>query len=113
MKTIRELCDSPQLSASVAPEDLNCGDYVAALNVLHQFPSFLWSCDSYAIPPEEPVQVRFRAPGAGTPLKIKAISLPFLFVKPPKGAAQTMDVRHTQFVRLDPAYAQTVWKQLK
>ena len=110
MKTIRTSHDSPHLSASVAPEDLHCGDYVAALNVVHQFPSFLWCCDSSAVAPDESVQIQFRAPGAGTPLKVRAICLPFVFVKFPNGNTQTMDVRQTQFVRLNRDYAKAVWK---
>lgn len=102
-----------RLAASVAPEDLNCGDYIAALNVIYQFPSFLWCCDSSAVEPGEPVHVQFRAPGAGTPLKIKAICLPFVFVKLPNGSTQTLDVRQVQFVRLAPEYAKAVWKDCK
>ena len=113
MKTLRTNSDSPHLSASLAPEDLNCGDYVAALNVVHQFPSFLWCCDASAVTPDEPVQVQFRAPAAGTPLKVKAICLPFVFVKFPNGNTQTMDVRQTQFVRLNSDYAAAVWKAMK
>jgi hypothetical protein len=113
MKTIRPNRDATHLAASVAPEDLNCGDYVAALNVVHQFPPFLWCCDGSGVAPDEPVQIQFRAPGAGTPLKIKAVCLPFVFVKFPNGNTQTMDVRQTQFVRLNPDYAATVWNDMK
>jgi hypothetical protein len=112
MKTTRPNTGMPQLSAVVAPEDLNCGDFVAALNVIYQLPSFMWGCDS-SIPPDEPVLVQFRAPNAGMPLKIKAICLPFVFVKSPNGNSQTMDVRQTQFVRLQTEYAEHVWKELK
>lgn len=113
MKTIREKQNSPHLAARVAPEDLNCGEYVAVLNIVHEFPSFLWCCDGSGVQPDEPVQVQFRAPSNGTPLKIKAICLPFVFVKCPKGTSRTMDVRQTQFVRLNDQYAAAVWKELK
>lgn len=112
MKTTRPCTGSPQLSAVVAPEDLNCGDFVAALNVVYQFPSFMWDCDS-TVPPDEPVNVQFRAPNAGMPLKIKAICLPFIFVKLPNRTTQTMDIRQTQFVRLQTEYAEHVWNELK
>ena len=105
--------ESPHLAACVAPEDLNCGDFVAALNTVYQFPSFLWCCDGSSIEPDEPVHVRFRATGAGMPLKIKAICLPFVFVRLPDGKKQTMDVRQTQFVRLNAEYAKAVWKEMK
>lgn len=113
MKATHEDQNVSRLAASVAPEDLNCGDYIAALNVVYQFPSFLWCCDSSAVEPGEAVQVQFRAPGAGTPLKVKAICLPFVFVKLPNGSTQTMDVRQFQFVRLAPEYAKTVCKTRK
>lgn len=110
MTTTHEDKHVSRLAATVAPEDLNCGDYIAALNVVYQFPSFLWCCDSSSLEPGAPVHVQFRAPGAGTPLKVKAICLPFVFVKLPNGSTQTMDVRQFQFVRLDPEYAKTVGK---
>ncbi len=113
MKTIRENGRSPGLAACVAPEDLNCDEYVAILNVVREFPSFMWCCDSSSVPPDEPVRIQFRAPDTGTPLKIKAICLPFVFVKSPSGIAQTLDVRQTQFVRLNSDYAAAVWKELK
>ncbi len=47
------------------------------------------------------------------PLKIKAICLPFVFVKSPSGRFQTIDVRLAKLVRLERDYAQSVWKALK
>jgi len=113
MKATHEDRNVASLAATIAPEDMNCGDYIAMLNVVYQYPSFLWCCDSSSVEPDEPVQVQFRAPGAGTPLKIKAICLPFVCVKSPKGGTQTLDVRQYQFVRLAPEYAKAVWKDLK
>jgi hypothetical protein len=112
MKTIRTNDLGPQLASCVAPEDLNCGDYVAVLNVIHEFPSFLWCCESASIEPDQPVQVKFKDSKSGLPLKIKAICLPFVFVKSPKGVTRTMDVRRTQFVRLNSDYAKVVWKEM-
>lgn len=113
MSTLDTESRSSNLAACVAPEDLNFGDYVAALNVVYQFPSYMWCCDSAPVEPHEPVMVQFRAPGAGTPLKIKAICLPFVFVKCPNGTVQTLDVRQIQLVRLNSEYASTVWKEMK
>ena len=33
------------VARAVHPEDLKCGDYVAVLNDIEEFPSFLWGCD--------------------------------------------------------------------
>lgn len=100
------------LAASVAPEDLRCGDFVAVLNEILEYPSFLW-CDAVLGAPEEPVRLRYCAADGGLPLKIKAICLPFVFVKSPYGISQTIDVRQVQLVRLRKRYAKTVWKDLR
>lgn len=112
METTREITGVATLSMRVAPEDLQRGDMVAALNIVQQYPSFLWG-ELEGLAPSEPVHVQYRAPFAGMPLKIQAISLPFVFVKLPSGKSQTMDIRQTQLVRLDSQYAETVWKALK
>ena len=112
MKTTEALDNSPSLAMCVAPEDLNCGDYVTPLNVVCELPSFLWFGDVDGIQPDEPVRIQFRC-SSGTPLKVKAICLPFLFVKGPNGKSQTLDVRQSQLVRLNPTYASIVWKELK
>jgi hypothetical protein len=113
METMETESDLPTLAACVAPEDLKCGEFVAALNVVYEYPPFLWCCDSAPVEPDETVRIQYRAPSAGTPLKVKAICLPFVFVKLPNGTTQTMDVRQTQFVRLNSDYAQAVWKAMK
>ncbi len=102
-----------QLAACVAPEDLNAGDFVATLNVVCEYPSFFWNCDGSGVPVNEPVKIRFQASDSGTPLKIEAICLPFVFVKTSDGNSRTLDVRKVQLVRLDSAYAKTVWKRSK
>lgn len=102
----------PSLAASVAAEDLACGDYVAILSETYEFPSFFW-CDSSLLAPDEPVRVRFIPCASGVPLKVKAICLPFVFVKSPKGEFETLDVRRQQLARLDKRYAETVYKNLR
>jgi len=101
------------LAASVAPEDLQCRDYVAVLNVIHEFPSFLWCCDATAVSPDQPVRVQCVAPDGGIPLRVKAICLPFVFLKTPDGRSHTVDLRQVQLVRLHPGYAKLVWKELR
>lgn len=113
MKTIRIDKDACQLAKCVAPEDLNCGEFVAALNVIREYPSFMWCCDGSDVQPHEPVRIQYQESGSGTPLKVKAICLPFVFVKFPNGKSQTIDVRLTQFVRLNADYASVVWDEMK
>lgn len=100
------------VAATVAPEDLHCGDYVAVLNETFEWPSFLCG-DASLVTTDETGCVRCQFKGDGRPLKVKAICLPFVFVKPPHGASFTLDVRSTQFVRLQVEYAKTVRKQLR
>lgn len=113
METLNASTNAPGLASTVAPEDLNCGDYVAVLNVICEYPSFFWGCDSGAVQPDEPVRIQFQNPSDGTPMKVKAICLPFVFVKTPNGKSATYDVRRTQFVRLSSHYANQVWKEMK
>jgi hypothetical protein len=99
------------LAAVVAPEDLCCGDYVAVLNEVAELPSFFW-CDTPTSERHEPVRMRCLPSKGGAPLKIKAICLPFVFVKSPSGKGETLDIRRTQLARLDKRYGKTVWKAL-
>ena len=94
-----------KVARSLAPEDLRCGDFVAILSETREY---LWSCDTHAMPPSQPVRLQWQAWDGGTPLKVKAICLPFVFVRTPRGKHQTLDIRQCQLVRLDPDYAKLV-----
>jgi hypothetical protein len=99
------------VSRSLAAEDLRCGDFVAILHEITEWPSFFWCCaDPQLLPPEELVRLVTRSSDAGTPLKVKAISLPFVFVRKPCGGHLTLDVRQHRLVRLSAEYARAVWK---
>ena len=112
MTTHHSTTDKMELAASVAPEDLRNGDFVTTLNEVFEYPSFLW-CDLGQSAPDELIRVRCCSADGGTPLKIKAICLPFVFVKSPNGRSQTFDVRQVQLVRLQKRYAKIVWKELR
>ena len=101
------------MSASVAAEDLAVGDYVSLLSEIYEVPSFLWMCDAAMLPADEPVRIKFQSPRGGVPLKVKAVSLPFVFVKTPSGGHETLDIRRHQLVRLNRRYAETVYKALR
>ena len=91
-----------EVAASVAAEDLRRGDYVAVLSVIYEYPSFLWCCDSAALPHDELVRVQYTDVNDGRLLKIKAICLPFVFAKEPRGAYRTLDLRSCRVARLRP-----------
>lgn len=112
MSTLTEELDA-SLAATVAGEDLRCGDYVAILSEVYEFPSFLWCGDAALLPPHEPVRMKLLSRTNGAPLKVKAICLPFLFVKSAKDEYETLDVRRQQLVRLDRRYAETVYKSTR
>ena len=100
------------VSRSLAAEDLKCGDFVGILHEIVEWPSFLWSSDPQLLPPHELVRLQCRASDGGTPLKVKAICLPFVFVKKPCGQHRILDVRQHRLVRLSGDYAEPVWKAL-
>jgi hypothetical protein len=99
-------------AARVAPEDLRRGDFIAVLSEIVEVPSFLWS-DTLAANRGELVRLRRLPTEDRVPLKVKAICLPFVFVRSPSGQFQTVDVRLASLARLERAYAKTVWKSSK
>ena len=113
MKTLASTTRETFLAKCVAAEDIECGDIVAVLDEIAEFASFMWMCDPHVLPPHELVRVMYRSSDNGRPLKVKAICLPFVFVKPPRGKHQTLDVRQCRLVRLNPIYGKKVWKKLK
>ena len=101
------------LAALVAPEDLRCGDFVAILTVIQEWPSFFWCLDSEWSAREQPVRMERTGTDDCAPLKIKAVCLPFVFVKDTAGKYRTLDVRLCRLARLSPEYAGKVWKTLR
>lgn len=100
------------LAALVAHEDLKAGDFVTVLNDVVELPSFLW-CDASPKAGDAVVRVRLCADGGGMPLKVKAVCLPFVYVRSPEGFALTLDVRQVELVRLKKQYAKTIWKDFR
>jgi hypothetical protein len=112
-ETVLSDASPSELASYVAPEDLECGDYVAILSVLHEYPSFFWCCDVALSAREEPVRIQRMDVDDGTPLKIKAICLPFVFAKDAAGKHRTLDIRLCRLARLSPDYGRKVWKALR
>jgi hypothetical protein len=112
MKTRLLDCERSSIAALVAPEDLRRGDFVAVLSEVIEMPTFLWT-ETLSSERDELVRVHRLPTADRMPLKIKAICLPFVFVKLPSGGFQTIDVRLARLVRLESDYARIVWKTLK
>ena len=49
----------------------------------------------------------------GVPLKVKAVSLPFVLVRTPGKRVETIDLRQCRIARLDRGYAKLAWKELR
>lgn len=101
------------LAASVAGEDITCGDFIAVMNEVVELPSYLWSGCDISLPSDEPVRLRFLPCDAGEPRKVIAVCLPFVYAKKPNGSVVTLDVRRYQLLRLDRVCARAAWKARK
>jgi hypothetical protein len=111
MKADVSTTDKTSVAATVAPEDVKCGDFVAVLTEIIELPSYYWF-DTDPNKRDEVIRVRCIPTASGMPLKVKAICLPFVFVKSPARPYETLDVRRVQLVRLSEDYAKTIWKSL-
>ncbi len=96
------------LAASLAPEDVKLGDFIATLTRTYEVPSYLWN-DAYNT---EIVRLQITAHDAGRPAKVKAICLPFIYVSTGKKKRQIIDVRTTGIVRVDKRYARRVRRDI-
>ncbi len=103
----------PTAAATIAGEDLACGDFVAQLNETVEMPSFLWDSCGATLSPYELVRLRVIPNTAGAPLRVLAICLPFVYAKTPSGELAMLDMRRTQLVRLHRKSAKAVWKELR
>lgn len=104
---------SSTLAKTLAPEEIQRGDFVTQLSVTCELPSFLWDADAATMPRDEPVRIRFVPECGGVPLKVRSVCLPFVLVKLPNGERQSLDVRKCRLARLDRAYAADAWKAYK
>ena len=111
MTTSIETESATTVAATVAGEDIHCGDFVTLHSATFEVPSYLW--DHSLLPPSELVRLKMIPDGAGTPLKVFAICLPFVYAKDTSGAIKTLDLRREQVVRLQEGCAQQVWDELK
>ena len=113
MKTFKQIYQDTDLAKSLAAEDIRRGDVVAILDMVYEYPSFLWNREPHMLAPQEPVRVRLCDQCAGKPLKVKAICLPYVLVKRPNGRYSTLDMRRYRLVRLSDGYARMAWKQYR
>jgi hypothetical protein len=108
MKSATATRSTTNVARPLAAEDVRRGDYVSVLSEIFELPSFLWTSDAQLLPPDQLVRIECRGSEGGLPLKVKAICLPYIFVKKPCGGHKTLDVRQHRLVRLCPEYARLV-----
>jgi hypothetical protein len=113
MKTHAKTQSESLMAKSLAAEDLRCGDFVSVLHEIVEWPSCYWPNHSHQLTPSEPVRLQQKSSDGGIPLKVKAICLPFVFVKLPDGQHKMLDVRRQHLVRLSPDFARPVWQTLR
>ena len=112
MKTDAKTNRETLIAKPLAAEDLQCGDFLSVLYEVGEWPSCFWPNHSHLLTPSEPVRIQQKASDGGIPLKVKAICLPFVFVKLPSGQHKMLDVRRQHLVRLSSDFARPVWKTM-
>lgn len=113
MKTATQAPNETTVAATIAGEDVACGDFVALHTSLFEVPSYLWDGCNASLPPHELVRLRMIPADAGQPLKVFAVCLPFVYARNTAGELKTLDLRREQIVRLDRGCAKAVWGELK
>jgi len=101
------------VARSLAPEEVRIGDYVAVLRTVYEVPTFLWCGDDALSDRSEPVRMQLVPEEGGEPLKVKAVCLPYVLVKSPRGKTSALDVRRHQLARLGRGFARRAWKAFK
>jgi hypothetical protein len=101
------------LAKTLAPEEIVAGDFVTPLYMIAEVPSYYWFSESWNLPADKPVRIRFTCGSDGTPLKVTSVCLPFVLVKQAGGTETTLDLRKCQLARLNRRHAKRAWKALK
>jgi hypothetical protein len=94
-------------SKALAPEDIDAGDYVSVLHIVHEYLDVFSDC---LFGPPRPFRVHW-LPQEFRALKVVAVCLPFVLVEDAKGATQTLDVRRHKLARLDEEFARKAMKR--
>ena len=100
MKLATEISSDTTVAATLAPEDVARGEFVALLNITYELPTYMWDAAQALLPVDELVRLQMIPSDAGTPLRVFGICLPFVYVKNAAGELTTLDLRRQQIVRL-------------
>ena len=89
------------------------GDYVTRHDVIVEIPSFMWCGDATLLPPHEPVRSVYRANDAGEPLRVTAVCVPYVLVRPASGRPFVLDLRKVRLARLEREFGAEAWIALQ
>lgn len=101
------------LAKSLAPEEIRRGDYVTALHVVSEWPSWYWDDDDALHPRDELVRIRSVPCDEAEPLEVVSVCLPFVLVKTPQREGKVLDVRRMRLARLDRSFAKRARRELQ
>jgi hypothetical protein len=105
--------DDSSLAKALAPEEIRAGDFVAALYVITEWPSWYWDDSDPSHPRDEPVRVCVTPTSDPLPWQVRGVCLPFVLVRSPDGVAGTLDVRKCRLARLDEKFGRRAWHALR
>ena len=99
------------ISKPIAPEDIEAEMYITALYVMTEH---LLLCDDSPWKREGPIRTLWLPwCGAGVPLRVVEVCLPFVLVEQPDGKHTTLDTRRYRLARLGQRYGKKASKRLR
>ncbi len=101
----------------LAPEDVRLGDYITIMDFGPVCAEQVLSCPWADDVPADGAEPSASAPPPGVlsgfPARVRAVCLPFVFVKHVDGTHGVWDLRVCRVARLPRRYARCVWRELK
>jgi hypothetical protein len=105
--------DQSSLAKALAPEEIRSGDFVAALYVISEWPSWFWDDNALSHPRDELVRICAMPTTEPLPWEVRGVCLPFVLVRAPDGIDSTLDVRKCRLARLDAKFGRRAWRALR
>jgi hypothetical protein len=98
-------------SRFIGPEDVCVGDFVTVTDYTHQ----VAPCESeYTSDRElEPIRVQMMSPMAGWPMKVVAVSLPYVAIIDADGDHFSLDFRRQRLARVARSYGKAFFKSVR
>ncbi|QNN21693.1 hypothetical protein HED60_05230 [Planctomycetales bacterium ZRK34] len=95
----------------IGPEDIKVGQYVT---VAHETVELLRYDNSVPTQPVlETMSVQVRHCGAGWPMKVAAVSQPYVLVTDPRGRSFSVDLRRYRLARLPRKFGKAAFARIK